>query len=60
MKKQTTATYGISEFAVTAFAKQWETGEELIFAALKQAGKERYTLEQARKIVEKYKRKEVF
>lgn len=59
MKKQTAAIYSIKEFANKEIAKQWETGQELIFAALTKAGKEHYTEEQAKKIVEKYKRKEV-
>lgn len=59
MKKQTAAVYGIKEFATREMAKQWETGQELIFAALSKAGKAYYTEEQAKKIIEKYKRKEV-
>lgn len=59
MKKQTAAVYGIEEFATAAMAKQWGTGQELIFAALTKAGKKHYTEEQAKKIIEKYKCKEV-
>ncbi len=59
MKKQTAAVYGIAEFATKEMAKQWMTGEALIFAALSKAGKEHYTEEEAKKIIEKYKCKEV-
>lgn len=59
MKKQTIVTYPMEEFVTAAMAKQWQTDEGLIFAALKDAGKKSYTEEQAKKIVEKRKNKEV-
>lgn len=59
MKKQASAYYGIEEFATKEMAKQWETGKELIFAALTRGGKKAYTKELAKEIVEKYKNKEV-
>ena len=59
MTKQTAATYTIEEFATENMAKRWQTGVDLIVAALKTAGKTAYTEEQAKKIVETLKRKEV-
>ena len=59
MTKQTAATYTIEEFATETMAKQWKTGVDLIVAALTAAGKTAYTEEQAKKIVETLKRKEV-
>ena len=57
--KKEISTYEIAAFVNKEMAAQWQTAPELIRVALEKGGKLQYTKEQAKKIVEHFKHKEV-
>ncbi len=56
-KQEYVSKYTISELAEAAHA--FGTDKIIVFAALKKAGQESYTMEEAEKIITKFKTKEV-
>ena len=51
--------YGITDFAIAEIAAEWQTSPGLVVAALRLEGKSQYTKEEAKKIIENFKYKEV-
>lgn len=51
--------YYKEDLAAEEVAREWQTSPQLILAALSMEGENFYSKEQAKKIVEKFKRKEV-